>query len=68
MEISHKREVVGLGEGKRCVKAHSVHDKIRCHPGRTLATVYERATSFGTAETDKDKTGLGLGRFVWVIF
>ena len=65
--IAHKRRLSGLGEGKRCVKAHSVHDTTRCHPGRTLAAVYGRATSFGTAETDKDKK-TGLRQLVWVIF
>ena len=59
-------ELVGLGEDKRCITAHNVHDKTRCQPGGTLAAVYGRATAFGTVETGKDETG--LGRFVWIVF
>ena len=48
-------ELVGLGEDKRCVTAHNVHDKTRCQPGGTLAAVYGRATAFGTVETGKQE-------------
>ena len=44
-------DLIGLGEDKRCVAAHNIHDTTCCQPGGTLAAVYGRATAFGAVKT-----------------
>ena len=41
----HFSDLVGMGEDRKGIAAHNVHDKTQCQPGGTLIATYGRWTT-----------------------
>ena len=60
----HFSDLIGMGEDRKCIAAHNVHNKTRCQPGGTVIATYGMWTTYAT--TGKDETG--LARWTWIVF